>query len=64
MKSNSTPQPAREKKPYNKPEIEKVSLVMGESVLATACKIGGDIGGPGGNDCTGPVGGWCVSPPI
>ncbi len=50
MKSNSTPQPAREKKPYHKPEIEKVNLVLDEAVLATGCKFEGGFG-PFGTDC-------------
>ena len=59
MKSNSTPQLARDKKPYHKPEIEKVSLVLEEAVLATTCRIPEDTG-PQGSGCLGPVEGFCL----
>jgi len=51
MKSNSTPQPAREKKPYHKPEIEKVSLVIEEAVLGTSCRFAENSDGPGMAGC-------------
>lgn len=42
--------PAKTRKPYQKPKVQKVDLVMEEAVLGNFCKTG-DLGGPNDSTC-------------
>ena len=44
------------RKPYQKPQIERVKLVPDESVLGI-CKAGGAASGPSTTNCINPIGG-------
>jgi len=59
--NNAVPQ-KESRKPYHKPLIEQVRLVLDEAVLGSGCKIGnndGPIGDTGPIPCSG-IGDVCV----